>query len=80
MDEQDVVRKARGFMQGLDLSNIRESLDPYLTKASARVREEELDPGESGTVAEIKGKLVITVNSNESIDVSPSVTNWATRC
>ena len=68
MDEQDVVRKARGFMQGLDLSNIRESLDPYLTKASARVREEELDPGESGTVAEIKGKLVITVNSNESID------------
>lgn len=68
MDEQDVVRKARGFMQGLDLSNIRESLDPYLTKVNARVREEELGPGESGTVAEIKGKLVITVNSNESLE------------
>ena len=68
MDEQDVVRKARGFMLGLDLSNIRESLDPYLTKANARVREEELGPGESGTVAEIQGKLVITVNSNESLE------------
>ncbi|WP_374592599.1 ImmA/IrrE family metallo-endopeptidase [Aquabacterium sp.] len=68
MDEQDVVRKARAFMQGLDLSNIRESLDPYLIKANARVREEELGPGESGTVAEIKGKLVITVNSTESLE------------
>ena len=68
MDEQDVVRKARAFMQGLDLTNIRESLDPYLAKANARVREEELGPGESGTVAEIKGKLVITVNSNESLE------------
>jgi len=68
MDEQDVVRKARAFMQGLDLSNIRESLAPYLTKANARVREEELGPGESGSVAEIKGKLVITVNSNEMLE------------
>lgn len=66
MDEQDVVRRAHAFMQGLDLSNIRENLDPYLTKANARVREEELGPGESGNVAEIKGKLVITVNSNET--------------
>lgn len=68
MDEQDVVSKARAFMQGLDLSNIFESLEPYLTKANARVRKEELGPGESGTVAEIKGKLVITVNSNESLE------------
>ena len=68
MDEQDVVRRAREFMQGLDLSNIRESLEPYLTRANARVREEELGPGESGTVAEIKGKLVITVNSHESLE------------
>lgn len=68
MDEQDVVRKARAFMQGLDLSNIRESLEPYLTKANARVRGEELGPGESGTVAEIKGKLVITVNFTESLE------------
>lgn len=68
MDEQDVVRKARAFMQGLDLSSIRESLDPYLAKANARVRKEELGPGESGMVAEIKGKLVITVNSHESLE------------
>jgi len=68
MDEQDVVRKARAFIQGLDLSNIRENLDPYLTKANARVREEELGLGESGTVAEIRGKLVITVNSNETLE------------
>ena len=66
MDEQDVIRKAHAFMQGLDLSNIRENLEPYLTKVNARVREEELGPGESGTIAEIKGKLVITVNSNET--------------
>lgn len=65
MDEQDVVRQARFFMEGLDLSNIRENLDPYLAKVTARVRKEELSPGESGTVAEIKGKTVITVNSNE---------------
>lgn len=68
MDEQDVVRKARAFILGLDLSNIRESLDPYLTKVNARVREEKLGSGESGTVAEIKGKLVITVNSNETLE------------
>lgn len=65
MDDQDVVRQARSFMAGLDLSGIRESLEPYLAKATARVRKEDLPPGESGTVAEIKGKTVVTVNSNE---------------
>jgi hypothetical protein len=35
MDEQDVLIKARAFIAGLDLSNIRESLEPYLTKANA---------------------------------------------
>lgn len=65
MDEQDIILKARSFMEGLDLSNIRDSLDPYVTKANARVRKEELRPGESGTVAEINGKTVITVNSVE---------------
>jgi len=52
-------------MEGLNLSNIRESLEPYLNKATARVRKEDLPDGESGTVAEINGKTVISVNSNE---------------
>lgn len=65
MDELDVVGRARSFMADLDLSNIREDLGPYLQKANARVRQEDLGPRQSGTVAEIKGKTVITVNSSE---------------
>jgi Zn-dependent peptidase ImmA (M78 family) len=68
MDEQDAVLKARAFMAGLDLSNIRDDLGPYLAKANAKVREEAMEPGESGNVAEIKGKTIITVNLNESLE------------
>lgn len=66
MDEQDVVRQAHSFLNGLDLSNIRDDLGPYLAKVAGRVRKEKLLPRESGTVTEIKGKTVITVNENES--------------
>lgn len=66
MTEQDAVTRARQFMDGLDLSNIRGDLEPYLAKANARARREELGEGESGTVALIKGKTVITVNTTES--------------
>jgi Zn-dependent peptidase ImmA (M78 family) len=68
MDEQDVVRLARAFMEGLDLTKIGDSLDPYLEKANARVREEDLGEGQSGTVAQVKGKTVITVNAGEPLE------------
>jgi Zn-dependent peptidase ImmA (M78 family) len=65
VDEQDVVLRAREFMRGLDLTNIGDSLEPYLAKANARVRKDELGEGQSGTVAFVKGKTVITVNEAE---------------
>lgn len=66
MQDLDVLMQARAFMECVDLSNIRDDLGPYLAKANARVRLEDMPRGESGNVAEINGRTVITVNKNET--------------
>jgi len=66
MDEADVQQRARVFIAGVDASNIRDDLSPYVTAVNAKVVKEELGLGESGyTITKPNGKHVITVNSLE---------------
>lgn len=66
MDEADVQQKARVFVAGVDASNIRDDLSPYVAAVNAKVVREELGEGESGyTITKPNGKHVITVNSLE---------------
>lgn len=69
MDELTVQAKAREFMQGLDLSRIRDDLSVYVDKVKARVRTEEMEDGESGyTLTKRDGSSTITVNELERIE------------
>lgn len=66
MDEAEVRQRARRFVAGVDASNIRNDLTPYLTAANASLRREALGAGESGyTLTRSSGKHVITVNESE---------------
>ena len=69
MDETEVQQRARSFIAPLDLRDIGKDLSVYLRAANARLVEEELAPGESGsTLTRPDGKHVITVNSTESLE------------
>ena len=66
MDEGDVRQRACAFVAGVDASNIRDDLSPYIAAANAKVVKEELGDGESGyTITKPNGKHIITVNSLE---------------
>ena len=66
MDEFSVQFKARQFIAKLDLSNIQTDLSVYLKAVNARLVEEELGEGESGTTfTRPDGKHIITVNALE---------------
>lgn len=65
MDDQEIQRTARAWIAGLDLSNIRDDLTPYIKKANARLHMDDLGPGQSGSTVTVKGKIHITVNSLE---------------
>jgi Zn-dependent peptidase ImmA (M78 family) len=66
MEEAEVQQRARSFISGLDIKDVRDDLSVYVKAANAKVVEEELDEGESGyTVTKPNGKHVITVNSLE---------------
>lgn len=68
MDETEVQQLARSFIAGLDVSNVRDDLSVYVKAANAKVVEEELGEGESGTTMTLpSGKHVITVNSLEPL-------------
>lgn len=67
MDEIEVQLKGRVFVANVDISNIRNDLSPYLVKANAKLKTEELNDGESGfTITRPDGLHIITVNSNET--------------
>jgi Zn-dependent peptidase ImmA (M78 family) len=66
VDEAEVQQKARAFVTGVDASNIRDDLSPYVAAVNAKVVKEELGEDESGyTITKPNGKHVITVNSLE---------------
>jgi Zn-dependent peptidase ImmA (M78 family) len=67
MDEADIRQRARAFIAGIDVANIREDLSPYVTAADAKVRKDELGEGESGyTFTKPNGNHIITVNALET--------------
>jgi len=67
MDELDVQRRARAFVESVDTADIRNDLTAYILSANAKVRTEILGVGESGfTITRPDGKHIITVNANES--------------
>jgi Zn-dependent peptidase ImmA (M78 family) len=66
MNEAEVQQRARAFVARLDTTNIRNDLSVYLKAAKAKLIEERLGEGESGTTfTRPDGKHVITVNSDE---------------
>ena len=66
MDESDVQQRARIFVAGVDASNIRDDLSPYIAAVNAKVVREELNERESGfTITKPNAKHIITVNSLE---------------
>lgn len=68
MDEAEAQQRARTFIASLDIANVREDLSVYIKAANAKVVEEELGEGESGTTMTLpSGKHVITVNSLEPL-------------
>jgi Zn-dependent peptidase ImmA (M78 family) len=68
MDEAEAQQLARSFIAGLDISNVRDDLSVYVKTANAKVIEEELGEGESGTTMTLpNGKHIITVNSLEPL-------------
>lgn len=68
MDEAEAQQLARSFIAGLDISNVRDDLSVYVKAANAKVIEEELGEGESGTTMTLpNGKHIITVNSLEPL-------------
>ena len=69
IDEADIRLKARRFMAGLDLSRIARDLSVYTSKVQAKLRKEELEPGESGyTLTKRDGSSVIIVNELEKLE------------
>ncbi|AKR42353.1 ImmA/IrrE family metallo-endopeptidase [Methylophilus sp. TWE2] len=67
MDEADVISIAREFVSKVDVSNIREDLDPYISAINAKVKFEAMEEGASGyTLTKPNGKHIIVVNSLES--------------
>ena len=67
MDEAAIQQRARAFISGIDVSNIRNDLSPYVAAVNAKVKKEELGEGESGyTITKSNGKHIITVNSLET--------------
>jgi Zn-dependent peptidase ImmA (M78 family) len=68
MEEAEAQQRARSFISGLDIKDVRDDLSVYVKAANAKVVEEELGEGESGyTVTKPNGKHVITVNSLEPL-------------
>lgn len=66
IDEVAIRMKARQFMTGLDLSEIRRDLSVYTKKVNAKLRAEELGSGESGyTLTKRDGSSSIVVNELE---------------
>ncbi|MGF6810709.1 Zn-dependent peptidase ImmA (M78 family) [Paraburkholderia sp. Clong3] len=66
MDESQVQQRARAFISGLEIKDVRDDLSVYVNAANAKIVKEELGEGESGyTVTKPNGKHVITVNSLE---------------
>jgi hypothetical protein len=65
LDEFAVVLKARTFVREVDPSMIPVSLAPYLLKAGAELRQDDLDPGEPGFSFPAGGKHFICVNARE---------------
>jgi Zn-dependent peptidase ImmA (M78 family) len=66
MDEADIQQKARAFVASVDTANIKNDLSVYVQKANAKLKEAELDDGESGfTISKNSGQHIITVNSLE---------------
>jgi len=67
MEEADVISMARAFVSKVDISNIREDLNPYISAIDAKVKFEAMEEGASGlTVTKPNGKHIIVVNSLES--------------
>lgn len=67
MDESDVVQIAREFVAKVDVSNIRNDLNAYISEINAKVISEPLGEGESGyTITKPNGKHIITINSLEN--------------
>ncbi|SCK42581.1 Predicted Zn peptidase [Variovorax sp. HW608] len=69
LDEAEIRMHARRFMAGLDLSLIAQDLSVYTKKVQAKLRKEELEPGESGyTLTKRDGSSVIIVNERERLE------------
>lgn len=66
MNEVDVQAKARAFIVGLDLSNIRSDLSVYAEKINAKIEYEELAQNESGYTLSRGGRHSININSLET--------------
>lgn len=65
LDEFAVVLKAQKFVREVDPTTIPVSLAPYLLKAGAELRQDDLDPGEPGFSFPAAGKHFICVNIRE---------------
>jgi Zn-dependent peptidase ImmA (M78 family) len=66
MGEADVQQKARAFVAGVDISNIKNDLSAYVQAADSKLKKEELSEGESGfTLTRSNGQHVITINTLE---------------
>ncbi len=65
LDEFAVVLKAQKFVREADPTTIPVSLAPYLQKAGAELRQDDLDPGEPGFSFQGAGKYFICVNARE---------------
>ncbi|WP_298831329.1 ImmA/IrrE family metallo-endopeptidase [uncultured Piscinibacter sp.] len=68
MDELEVQQRARMFVSGLDIKDVKNDLSVYVQAANAKLVKEELGEGESGyTVTKPNGRHVITINSLEPV-------------
>lgn len=66
MNEVEVQQRARSFISGLDIKDVRDDLTVYVKAANAKLVFDELNDGEAGyTMTKPNGKHVITVNSRE---------------
>ncbi|WNH52055.1 ImmA/IrrE family metallo-endopeptidase [Stenotrophomonas oahuensis] len=69
MDELWVRQKARGFVAKVALPPVFGDLTPYLEAINAKLRQEELEQGESGyTITKPNGRHIVTVNSTETLE------------
>jgi hypothetical protein len=65
LDETDVVLKAQKFVYDVDPATIPVSLAPYLHKAGAVLRQDDLDANEPGFSFPASGKHFICVNAKD---------------